>query len=289
MSGHCDDDADSTIPSARIPHVKGETEAMSILVESEKGLARITLNRPDRRNAFDAPMVEEIRQAFDKLGHDRSVRVIVLAAAGEMFCAGADLAWMGPDRTVSALEAREDAERLLTMFQAIDECPCPVIGRIQGSAYGGGVGLIAVTDIAVAAADSTFAFSEVRLGFVAGVISPFVLRKTGESFVRRFCLTGEPFSAPKAREAGLIHEAVEPAALDAQIGALTEHIARAAPQAVRDTKALLRRLSRVSAEEAWEVCVGANIRARLSVEAQEGFRAFRERRAPAWPDPDAGK
>ena len=261
---------------------------MPILVESEKGLARITLNRPDRRNAFDAAMVEEIRKTFASVGQDRSVRVIVLAASGEMFCAGADLAWMGPDRPVSALEAREDAERLLTMFQAIDECPCPVIARIQGAAYGGGVGLIAATDIAVATADCTFAFSEVRLGFVAGVISPFILRKTGESFARRFCLTGESFSAATAREAGLIHAVVEPAGLDAQIGALTEQILRAAPQAVRDTKALLRRLGRVSAEEAWEVCVGANIRARLSVEAEEGFRAFRERRAPTWPDPEGG-
>jgi methylglutaconyl-CoA hydratase len=262
---------------------------MSILIESEKGLARVTLNRPDRRNAFDAPMVEEIRRAFDTLGQDRSVRVIVLAGAGETFCAGADLRWMGPDRRVSALEARQDAERLLAMFRTIDECPCPVIGRIQGAAFGGGVGLIAVSDIAVAAADSTFAFSEVRLGFVAGVISPFILRKAGESFARRFCLTGEQFSAATAREAGLIHEVVEPAGLDAQIGALTEQIARVAPQAVRDTKALLRRLGRVSVEEAWEVCVGANIRARLSVEAEEGFRAFRERRAPVWPNPGGGE
>jgi len=262
---------------------------MSILVESEKGLARITLNRPDRRNAFDASMVEEIRQAFHTLGEDRSVRGIVLAGAGEMFCAGADLRWMGPDRTVSALEARQDAERLLAMFRTIDECPCPVIVRIQGAAFGGGVGMIAVSDIAVAAADSTFGFSEVRLGFVAGVISPFVLRKAGESFARRFCLTGEPFSAATAREAGLIHEVVEPAGLDAQVSALAEEIARAAPQAARDTKALLRRLGRVSAEEARELCVSANIRARLSREAQEGFRAFRERRTPIWPAPGDGE
>ncbi|HKY71517.1 MAG TPA: enoyl-CoA hydratase-related protein [Nitrospira sp.] len=256
---------------------------MSILIESEKGLARVTLNRPDRRNAFDAAMVEEIRLTFERLAQDRSVRAIILAGAGDTFCAGADLRWMGPDRTVSVSEARQDAERLLTMFRTIDECPCPVIVRIQGAAYGGGVGLIAVSDIAVAAADATFAFSEVRLGFVAGVISPFVLRKAGESFARRFCLTGEPFSAATARQAGLIHEVAEPAGLDAHITALTEQIARAAPQAARDTKALLRRLGRVSAEEAREICVSANIRARLSPEAQEGFRAFRERRTPVWP------
>ena len=258
---------------------------MSILVESEKGLARVTLNRPDQRNAFDAAMVDEIRQAFDKLGQDRSVRGIVLAGAGQTFCAGADLRWMGPERPVSSSEARQDAERLLAMFRTIDECPCPVIVRVQGAAYGGGVGLIAVSDIAVAAVDSQFAFSEVRLGFVAGVISPFILRKTGESFARRFCLTGEPFSAATARQAGLIHEVVEPAGLDAQIVALTEQIARVAPQAARDTKALLRRVSRVTGQDAWEACMDANVQARLSAEAQEGFRAFRERRTPVWHDP----
>ncbi len=258
---------------------------MSILVESEKGLARVMLNRLDRRNAFDAVMVKEILQAFHRLGQDRSVRVIVLAAAGQTFCAGADLRWMSPDRTVTELEARQDAERLLTMFRSIDECPCPVIGHIQGPAYGGGVGLIAVSDIAVAAADSTFAFSEVRLGLVPGIIAPFVLRKTGESFLRRFFLTGEPFSAATARQAGLVHEVVEPASLDAQVTTLAEQIARMAPQAARDTKALLRRLSRLSVEDAWVACVESNVRARLSVEAQQGVRAFRERRAPTWADP----
>ena len=262
---------------------------MSILVESEKGIARVTLNRPDRRNAFDAGMVEEIRQAFDSLGQDRSVRMILLAGAGATFCAGADLHWLGPDRPVSESEAKRDAESLLAMFRSIDECPCPVIVRVQGAAFGGGAGLIAVSDIAVAAADASFAFSEVRLGFVAGVISPFVLRKTGESFARRFCLTGEPFSAATARESGLIQQVVEPAGLDAQVTALTEQASRAAPQAVRDTKALLRRLGRVSPEDAWETCVSANIRARLSPEAQEGFRAFRERRAPIWPKPADGQ
>jgi methylglutaconyl-CoA hydratase len=262
---------------------------MSIIVESEKGLARVTMNRPERRNAFDPEMVNEIRDAFLKLGQDRSVRVIVLAGAGGTFCAGADVHWLGAERSVSPVEARQDAERLLGMFRAIDECPCPVIVRIQGAAYGGGIGLIAVSDIGVALTDTTFAFSEVRLGFVAGVISPFVLRKSGESFARRFCLTGEEFSAATAREAGLIHDVVEPAALDAHISAMTEQIVRMAPQAIRDTKALLRRLARASAEEAWEICLGANIQARLSAEAQEGFRAFRERRLPVWRVPDGAK
>ena len=261
---------------------------MSILVEAEKGLARITLNRPDRRNAFDAAMVEEIRRAFETLGRDPSVRVIILSGAGATFCAGADLRWMCPDRTPSALEARQDAERLLAMFRAIDECPCPVIGRIQGAAYGGGVGLIAVCDIAVAAAESTFACSEVRLGLVPAVIAPFILRKAGETFSRRFCLTGGTFSAATAMQAGLIHEVIEVTALDGQVTALAEHIARAAPQAARDTKALLRRLTG-SAGDPWKACVEANLRARLSTEAQEGVRAFRERRTPVWGNPSGGE
>lgn len=257
---------------------------MSIIVESEKGLARVTMNRPERRNAFDSEMVDEIRDAFLRLGQDRSVRVIVLAGAGGTFCAGADLHWMAPDKAVSELQGRRDAEQLFTMFRTIDECPCPVIGRIQGGAYGGGLGLIAACDIAVAAADARFAFSEVRIGLVPAVIAPFILQKTGPSFARRFCVTGESFSPATAREAGLIHEVVETAALDAQVAALADQIIQAAPQAARDTKAFLRRLS-LMPEEIGPACVEANLRARLSAEAQEGVRAFRNRRPPSWVRP----
>jgi len=254
----------------------------SILVESHKGLARVTLNRPDRRNAFDAGMVEGLREAFEALGQDLSVRAILLTGSGSVFCAGADLRWMGSDRTVSAPEAQQDAERLLRMFRTIDECPCPVIGRIRGAAYGGGIGLIAVCDIVVAAADTMFAFSEVRLGLVPAVIAPFVLRKTGDSFMRRFCLTGEPFPASTAKEAALVHDVVELAVLDYRVDELAELVMLLAPLAVRETKALFRRLSHLSDDERWKACVESNVQARLSAEAQEGLRAFRERRAPTW-------
>jgi methylglutaconyl-CoA hydratase len=254
----------------------------SILVESNKACARVSLNRPDRRNSFDALMVEEICAAFETLGQDRSVRTIVLTGAGPTFCAGADLRWMGPDRTVPATEARQDAELLLRMFRTIDECPCPVIGRIQGAAYGGAIGLIAACDIAVAAADATFTFSEVRLGLVPAVIAPFIIAKTRDSFARRFCLTAEPFSASTARDGGLIHDVVEPAALDARVATVADQISHLAPQAVRDTKALLRQLRSLSDEERRKVCVEGNVQARLSPEAEEGLRAFRERRTPNW-------
>jgi methylglutaconyl-CoA hydratase len=168
------------------------------------------------------------------------------------------------------------------MFRTIDECPCPVIGRIQGAAYGGAIGLIAACDIAVAAADATFTFSEVRLGLVPAVIAPFIIAKTRDSFARRFCLTAEPFSASTARDGGLIHDVVEPAALDARVATVADQISHLAPQAVRDTKALLRQLRSLSDEERRKVCVEGNVQARLSPEAEEGLRAFRERRTPNW-------
>lgn len=265
------------------------TEPVSILVESNKGLARVTLNRPDRRNAFDAGMVEELREAFEALGQDRSVRAIILGGAGSTFCAGADLRWLATDRTVSALGAQHDAERLCRMFRTIDETPCPVIGLVQGAAYGGAIGLIAVCDVVMAAADTTLAFSEVRLGLVPAVIAPFVLRKTGDSFLRRFCLTGEPFSASTAKEAGLVHDVVEPHTIEARGAALAESVMHLAPHAVRDTKALLRRLHSLSDDERWKACVEANVQARLSMEAQEGIRAFYERRRPTWSTPAGGE
>lgn len=259
------------------------TEPVPVLVESAKGIARVVLNRPDRRNAVDAGLADTLRKTFEGLAQERSARVIVLTGTGPTFCAGADLRWLAPDRTLSEPEAQLDAERLVTMLRTIDECPCPVIGRIHGGAYGGGLGLIAVCDVAVAAADATFGFSEVRLGLVPAVIAPFVLRKTGDSFVRRFCLTGEPFSASTAKEAGLVHDVVEPAGLDARVAALAQQVARLAPEAVRETKALFRRLRHLPDDEQRKVCLEANVRARLSAEAREGLRAFRERREPSWP------
>src|SRR5262245_22203908 len=139
---------------------------VAILVESHNGLARVTLNRPHRRNAFDGGMVDELCEAFGELAQDPSIRAIVLASNGPTFCAGADLNWLGSNEPLSASDAQKDAERLMKTFRAIDECPCPVIGRIQGAAFGGGVGLIAVCDIAIVVEDASFSLSEVRLGLV---------------------------------------------------------------------------------------------------------------------------
>lgn len=258
------------------------THSSSLLVDLNEGCARVTLNRPDRRNAFDAHMVEELCEVFTFLGHDSSAKTIILTGRGAAFCAGADINWLTSGGAVTGAQARDDAEQLVAMFCAIDECPQPVIGRIQGGAFGGGVGLVAACDIAVADEGATFAFSEVRLGMVPAVIAPLLLRKTGHSFLRRFCLTGEAFPASVAKRYGLVHEVVARDELDSRIAELVHAVVNLAPQAVRDTKDLLRRLCTVSDDERWSVGIEANVHARISAEAQEGFRAFLERRSPLW-------
>jgi methylglutaconyl-CoA hydratase len=168
------------------------------------------------------------------------------------------------------------------MYRAIDECPCPVIGRIHGSAFGGGVGLLAVCDIVVAADDTVFALSEIKLGLVPAVIAPFLLRKAGESFVRRYCLTGEVFSALAAKQFNLVHDVVAKDGLTKRIDELIEAVLQLAPSASQHTKALFRRILRLPDADRWTVCAQANAEARLSAEAREGLRAFLEKRAPAW-------
>ena len=254
----------------------------SIVVEARHGLVSIVLNRPDRRNAFDRRMATELCEAFTTLAGDQAVRTVILSGAGSAFCGGADLRWMSPDQPVSQGEAREDAERLVRMYRAIDECPCPVIGRIHGAAFGGGVGLVAVCDVAVAARDTVFALSEVRLGLIPAVIAPLLLRKSGESFVRRYALTGESFPASVANQYGLVHDVVEPDKLQGRIDELADAALRVAPQAARETKALLHRLLTRADGDGWDACAAANAAARLSSEAREGLQAFFNKRAPAW-------
>jgi methylglutaconyl-CoA hydratase len=156
-------------------------EWSSIIVEPKNGIARVTLNRPDRRNAFDQRMVEELRASFTQLAEDTSVRGVTLTGAGPVFCAGADLRWLGQDNRLSEDQARADARLLAGMYRAIDDYPHPVIGRIQGNAFGGGVGLLAVCDVVAAAEQASFTLSEVQVGLIPAVIAPFLLRRAGDS------------------------------------------------------------------------------------------------------------
>lgn len=243
---------------------------------------RLTLNRPDTRNAFDDQMVAELTAWAGGVRESDGLRAVVLAGAGPVFCAGADVAWMRRMRAASAEENERDARALAAMFRAVDTLPVPVIGRIHGAALGGGVGLAAVCDIVVAAETATFGFTEVKLGILPAVISPFALAKIGVSAARELMLTGARFSAARAREIGLVHAVVPEAGLDAAVDACLTEILTAAPGAVAAIKALIPRVAGRPAAEVAELTSRAIARQRASAEGQEGLTAFLERRKPAW-------
>jgi methylglutaconyl-CoA hydratase len=228
---------------------------------------RVTLARPERRNAFDARLIGELTHVFKNVG---DARAVVLAGEGEAFCAGADIEWQRSSIDLSYEENVEDAHKLYRMCEAIDRCPAPVVARIQGYALGGGSGLAACADIAVAESDATFGFTEVKLGIVPAVISPFVLPKIGQH-ARRYFLTGERFDAQTALRIGLVHEVTEE--LDPTVQRIVEELLSSGPNAVREAKKLVR--DRPDGAET------ANIAARLrtSEEGQERLRAFLERRS----------
>jgi methylglutaconyl-CoA hydratase len=232
---------------------------------------RVTLARPERRNAFDAGLIRELTEAFADVG---DARVVVLAGEGESFCAGADVDWQRSAIELTYEENVEDALRLYGMMEAIDSCPAPVVGRVQGYALGGGSGLVCCTDIALAAPGATFGFSEVKLGIVPAVVSPFVLRRIGEAAARRLFLTGERFGGETALRIGLVHELADD--LDGAVDRVVAELLSSGPGATRAAKQLI--TSRPSGEEAARLA--ADLRA--GPEGQEGLRAFLEKRPAAW-------
>jgi methylglutaconyl-CoA hydratase len=236
-------------------------------IEREERILRITLARPERRNAFDAALIAELTEAFKDVG---DAGAVVLAGEGQSFCAGADVEWQRSSIDLSFEENVEDAHRLYLMCETIDRCPAPVVARIQGYALGGGSGLAACADIAVAASDAVFGFSEVKLGIIPAVISPFVLPKIGQH-ARRYFLTGERFDAQTALRIGLVHEVTDD--LDAAVDGIVEEILGSGPQAVQEAKRLIRQ--RPGGEETAQIAA----RLRTSEEGQERLRAFLERRS----------
>jgi enoyl-CoA hydratase/carnithine racemase len=235
-------------------------------VERDGDVLRVTLARPERRNAFDAQLIADLTEAFADVG---DVRAVVLAGEGETFCAGADIDWQRSAIDLSYEDNVEDALKLYRMCETIDRCPAPVVARIQGFALGGGSGLAACADIAVAASDATFGFTEVKLGIVPAVISPFVLPKIGQH-ARRYFLTGERFDARTALRIGLVHDVTDE--LDATTQAIVEQLLSAGPKAVREAKQLIR--ERPDGQETAELAA----RLRASEEGQVRLRAFLERR-----------
>jgi methylglutaconyl-CoA hydratase len=242
----------------------------------------VTLNRPEVRNAFNEELVAELTDWARGVPADGSVRAVVLQGAGYVFCAGADLQWMSKMAGYSREENLEDARRAASMYYALDSLPVPLIGRIHGAALGGGAGLAAVCDVVVSTADAVFGFTEVVLGIVPAMISPYVVRKTGMSAARELCLTGARFSASRAQEIGLVHDVVPTEELDQTVERRVQEFRKAAPSAIAVTKRLLRDVYGRRPGDVMALTVDAIANQRVSPDGQEGMRAFLEKRPASW-------
>ena len=246
-------------------------------------VAEVWLNRPEVRNAFNDEVIAALAATFTELSTDDRLRVIVLGAHGKAFCAGADLNWMKAMAGYSWNENRADAQKLADMLWTLDQCPVPVIGRIHGDCYAGGMGLAAICDVLVAVEDATFCLSEARLGLLPATISPYVVRALGEQASRRFMVTAERFSAVRAHALGMVHQLATADTLDATVNDLVRTLVANGPSATRACKALVRDVSgaaltsELRAETARRI---ADIRA--SDEGREGLQSFLHKRAPSW-------
>jgi len=247
----------------------------------EGRVATEALARPDRRNALNAALIEELTRCFEEISADDSPRVVVLTGEGRSFCAGADVEYMRDTAGFTYEENVEDARRLSAMFAAIERCPKPVVARVRGAAVGGGVGLVAAADVVVAEEEAVFAFTEVRLGIAPATIAPSVVRKVGHSHARALFLTGERFGAERACEIGIVHKAVPGDGLDAAVDETVGRLLKGGQEALAAIKALLRELEEASAE-APELMARTIAELRTGDEGQEGLGAFLEKREPRW-------
>lgn len=246
-------------------------------------VAEVWLNRPEVRNAFNDGVVAELTAAFAAFADDEALRVVVLGGRGKAFCAGADLGWMRAMAGYSWDENQADAARLAEMLWTVWRCPVPVIGRLHGDCYAGGVGLAAVCDVLVAADGMQFCLSEARLGLLPATIGPYVVRALGEQASRRYFVTAERFSAAEAKALGFVHECVAPEALDAKVTELVAAITANGPQAVRACKRLVQDLSGREIDAALRVDTARRIAdARSGAEGREGVSAFLGKRDPTW-------
>ncbi len=252
-------------------------------IDIQRSIASVVLDRPDVHNAFNDVLIKQITQAFTDLGHHAEVRVIVLRAHGKSFCAGADLNWMKSMVQYSHEENLADARAVGHMFLAIAKCPKPVIARVHGAALGGGAGLVAACDIAIAIESVQFGFTEVKLGIIPAIISPFVIAKIGPARAREFFITGERFLAPVAMNIGLIHHvASHELALDALVDSKISQILTSAPGAIAAAKELVFGLANRSLDASIELAAQAIANSRAGIEGQAGMKAFLERQKPPW-------
>ena len=253
-----------------------------LAVRREGPVEFVTLNRPDVRNAFNEQVIDEITRWAAAVAEDDEVRVAVLAGAGKAFCAGADLTWMSRMVSYTHDENVQDASTMAKMYASLDHLPIGLIGRVHGAALGGGAGLVAVCDIVVAESQATFGFTEVKVGIVPAVISPYVLTKVGLSAARELFLTGMRFDAARAKEIGLVHAVAPEEQLDACVGKYVSELLTAAPGAISTAKELLRKVWGRPVQDVTGITTDTIAARRVSEEGQEGMKAFLEKRKPSW-------
>lgn len=251
----------------------------TLLVDDADGVLTVTLNRPEVHNAFNEELIAEAIDLFDGIGASKA-RAVVLRGTGPNFCAGADLNWMSRMVSYSREENVRDSSQLAKMYALINECPLPVIGRIQGAAIGGGVGLVACCDIAIAARDSKFGLSEVKLGILPAVISPYVIAKIGETHARALFLTGERFDAERALRIGLVHRTVDD--FDAAVAETIAALKSSGPEAVRECKKLIAYVASHDLADAIPYTIEAIATRRVSEEGQGGMSAFLKKEKAPW-------
>jgi methylglutaconyl-CoA hydratase len=256
-----------------------------VLTAVDAGVARVTLNRPEKRNALDRATIAALTSELRRCAADPAVRVVQITGAGKAFCAGADLGEMQAQAAAGEAANLADAEQLSTLLAVLDSLPKPTLARVNGDGYGGALGLMAACDIVVAVDSARFAFTEVRLGIIPAVISPFVLGKIGEKAARRYFLTAEALTSAGLRELGLVHEVVAAEQLDAGCSRITESLLQGAPGALAQAKLLIRDMAHPAAGNraaASLEAAGRLARLRVQTEAQEGFSAFFDKRKPGW-------
>jgi methylglutaconyl-CoA hydratase len=251
----------------------------TLLVEEADGVVSITLNRPEVHNAFNEELIAEAIDVFRGVG-SRGARAVVLRGSGPNFCAGADLHWMSKMVRYSRDENVRDASNMARMYASINECPLPVIGRIQGAALGGGVGLVAVCDIAICAPDAKFGLTEVKLGILPAVISPYMIAKIGQSHARALFMTGERFDAERALRIGLVHRVADD--LDAAVNETVAQLKTSGPQAVRECKKLIAHVATHDPIDAIPYTIETISTRRVSDEGQAGMNAFLKKEKPPW-------
>lgn len=257
----------------------GAVSLQTLTVDESDGVVTVTLNRPDVHNAFNDELITEIIELFSTIATSGR-RVVVLRGTGPNFCAGADLNWMSRMVSYTRDENIRDSSKLARMYAVINECPLPVVGRIQGAAIGGGVGLVSVCDIAIAAPDSKFGLSEVKLGILPAVISPYVIGKIGASHARALFLTGERFDAERALRIGLVHRVAQD--LDAAVAETIAQLKSSGPEAVRECKKLIMHIVSHDLVDAIPYTIDAIATRRVSDEGQQGMQAFLEKKKAPW-------